>query len=104
MRKVTVATIPASQASQDLRLGVLGAGNYANATFLPVIQKTGGVEMVAIASAAGVHARTAADKFGFQTACSEDSAILTDEQINLVAILTRHDLHAVPVHSGVESR
>ncbi len=96
LRKVNVASATAStsSSSKDLRLGVLGAGNYANATFLPVIQRSGGVEKVAIASVAGVHARTAADRFGFQTAISEDSAILTDEQINLVAILTRHDLHA----------
>jgi predicted dehydrogenase/threonine dehydrogenase-like Zn-dependent dehydrogenase len=77
-----------------VRLGVLGAGLFANATLLPAIQKLPEVELIGIASAGGLHARHSAQKFGFAYAASNDDEILNDPNINTVAILTRHDLHA----------
>jgi predicted dehydrogenase len=81
-------------ADSSIKLGILGAGNYANATFLPVIQRVGGVELIGIASAAGAHARTAGAKYGFRYAGSDERQILADAEINAVVLLTRHDLHS----------
>ncbi|MFZ5911691.1 MAG: bi-domain-containing oxidoreductase [Chloroflexota bacterium] len=77
-----------------VRLGVLGAGLYANATLLPALQKVDGIEWVGIASAGGVHAQHSGKKFGFAYATSSDDEILNDPEINTVAILTRHDSHS----------
>lgn len=77
-----------------IRLGVLGAGLYANATLLPAIAKLKDVERVGIASAGGLHARHSGRKFGFAYAAASDDEILADPEINTVAILTRHDNHA----------
>ena len=79
---------------QNLKLGVLGAGLYANATLLPALKKIPAIELVGIASASGMHAQHSAQKFGFAYACSDDEQILNDPDINTVAILTRHDSHA----------
>jgi predicted dehydrogenase len=76
------------------KLGVLGAGLFANATLLPAIKKVDGVELIGIASAGGLHAQHSAKKFGFAYAASNDDEILNDANINTVAILTRHDSHA----------
>ena len=76
-----------------LALGVFGAGNYAQSTFLPVIKRTGEVAPVGIVSASGVSAQHAAHRFGFGFSASEPDVILQDPAINLVAILTRHHLH-----------
>ena len=73
---------------------MLGAGNYAQATFLPVIEKVGGVIKAGIASASGVSASQAAKKYGFQYASSQDQEVLSDPEINLIAVLTRHNQHA----------
>jgi predicted dehydrogenase len=78
----------------QVTLGVLGAGLFANATLLPAIKKSDGTELVGIASAGGLHAQHSGKKFGFQYACSNDEQILNDPNINTVAILTRHDSHA----------
>ncbi len=78
----------------EVKLGVLGAGNFANAVLLPTIQKAGNIELVGIASAGGLHAQHSAKKFGFAYATSSDDEILNDPNINTVAILTRHDAHA----------
>ncbi len=76
------------------KLGVLGAGLFANAVLLPSIKKDGDIELVGIASAGGLHAQHSGKKFGFQYATSSDDEIINDPNINTVAILTRHDLHA----------
>ena len=84
----------ASKPTGMLKLGVLGAGLFANATLLPAIKKVPEIELVGIASASGMHAQHSAKKFGFSYACSDDEQILNDPAINTVAILTRHDTHA----------
>ena len=78
----------------NVRLGVLGAGSFANAVLLPAISKVAGIERVAIASASGTSAHHAARRFGFTTALSDENSVLNNPEINTVAILTRHHLHA----------
>ena len=79
--------------SSLVNLGMIGAGLFANATLLPAIKKTD-ISLVGIASAGGLKAQHAAQKFGFSYATSSADEIINDENINTVAILTRHDLHA----------
>ena len=78
----------------SVKLGVLGAGLYANATLLPVIKNNKDFELVGIASSGGLHAQHSGKKFGFQYATSSEDEIINDANINTVAILTRHDSHA----------
>jgi len=85
-----------------LTLGVLGAGNYASATFLPAVKKAGGVSLAGIASAAGLSARNAAQRYGFSYATSDEQEILTDDKINLMAVLTRHNQHARQIVLGLQ--
>jgi predicted dehydrogenase/threonine dehydrogenase-like Zn-dependent dehydrogenase len=77
-----------------VKLGVLGAGNFANAVLLPAIKRAGDIELVGIASSGGLHAQHSGKKFGFKYATSNDEEIINDPSINTVAILTRHDSHA----------
>lgn len=85
------------------KLGVLGAGNFASAVMLPVLRKVSNVELVGIASASGLSARHAANRFGFRTASADEAVILNDSDINSVAILTRHHLHARQVLAALEA-
>jgi predicted dehydrogenase/threonine dehydrogenase-like Zn-dependent dehydrogenase len=78
----------------NIRLGVIGAGNFANATLLPAIKKVPGLELVGIASSGGLHAQHTGKKFGFAYATSVAEDVIADAKINTVAILTRHDTHA----------
>jgi len=77
-----------------VRMGVLGAGNFAGAVLLPAMRTVRDIELVGIASAGGLHAQHAAQRFGFAYAISDEDAILNDERINTIAILTRHGEHA----------
>ncbi|MDK2981801.1 MAG: hypothetical protein PWQ55_2148 [Chloroflexota bacterium] len=77
-----------------LALGVIGAGNYANAVFLPAVKKAGGVRLAGVATSSGLSAQHTARKFGFGFASSSTQDILTDPAINVVAVLTRHQTHS----------
>jgi predicted dehydrogenase/threonine dehydrogenase-like Zn-dependent dehydrogenase len=77
-----------------VRLGLLGAGNFANATLLPAMKEIAGLELVGIASGSGMTARHAGDRFGFAYCATDDAELLADEKITWLAIATRHDLHA----------
>ncbi len=80
--------------SNNVKLGVLGAGLYANSTLLPVIKNNKDFELIGIASSGGLHAQHSGKKYGFQYATSSDDEIINDPNVNTVAILTRHDTHA----------
>jgi predicted dehydrogenase len=89
--------------SDPVKIGVLGAGNFANATLLPVLKKIRGLELVAIASAGGLTARGAAERFGFRYCATDPDEILRDDRINTVAVLTRHDLHGQQVMAALKA-
>ncbi len=78
----------------DLSVGVLGAGNYASAVFLPAVKKAGGTRLAGIASASGLTAQHAASRFGFAYASSSEREVIEDPQTNIIVILTRHQHHA----------
>ena len=101
-RKVSLAH-PIPKPTGAVKLGVLGAGLYANATLLPAIKGLEEIELVGIASSGGLHAEHSGNKFGFRYASSSEDDILNDPQINTVAILTRHDQHAALVLRALEA-
>ena len=84
----------ASPPSTSVLLGVLGAGNYANATFLPAIKKNTQTSLIGIASASGLSAQNSGRRFGFKFAASSEKEIINHPQINTIAVLTRHSTHA----------
>ncbi len=92
-RKVEFPSI-VHRPSSIVKLGVLGAGLFANSTLLPILKNTKDFELVGIASSGGLHAQHSGKKFGFQYATSSEDEIINDPKINTVAILTRHDTHA----------
>lgn len=76
-----------------VRLGVLGAGNFARYTLLPTLKALRGLELIGIASASGRQAAELGKRFGFRYASSDDQQILNDKNVNAVAVVTRHNLH-----------
>lgn len=74
-------------------IGIIGAGNFTSATVLPAFKGLD-ANLKYIASAGGLTAATLAKKAGVQHATSDYHEILKDEEVDLVMITTRHDLHA----------
>jgi len=70
---------------------------------LPVLTKIDNLELVGIASGSGLSAAHAARKFGFEYAAQGADEIWNDPEINTVAVLTRHFLHASQVISALKA-
>ena len=84
-------------------VNVLGAGNYANAVFLPAVKKSSNSVLRGIASASGLSASHAARRFGFQYASSSEEEVLKDPEANTLILLTRHNLHARQVMAALQA-
>ncbi|MFO0268242.1 MAG: bi-domain-containing oxidoreductase [Cyclobacteriaceae bacterium] len=77
-------------------VGVIGAGNFTKMTMLPALQKVG-ASFKTIASASGVTGTALARKYGFAQSTTDYKEILSDPEIDLVMITTRHNSHAAQV-------
>jgi len=79
----------------SLRAGLVGAGTYARATFLPALAEAGWADdLVAVTSASGLSARHLATRHGLGLVMSTVDDLLDIGDVNVVFILTRHDSHA----------
>jgi len=87
----------------QVSLGVIGAGNFAGNVMLPTLKKTGSIELVGIVSGSGLNAAHAARKFGFKYAADSIEKIVDDQEINTIAVLTRHNLHSKLVLMGLRA-
>ena len=73
-------------------VAVIGAGNFAVRTLLPVLRQAG-VRLHTIASGAGTSGAIAGEKFGFERATTDLDTIWESSEIDTVFVLTRHDSH-----------
>lgn len=101
-RQIRISDVRVSPSGR-VALGVIGAGNFASAVMLPALKRVDGIDLIAIASARGLKGSHAADRFGFQYSATEIEQILQDENINTIAILTRHNLHADLTVAGLQA-
>jgi predicted dehydrogenase/threonine dehydrogenase-like Zn-dependent dehydrogenase len=97
-QKTTTAASPA----QSVRLGLIGAGDYAKSMLLPNF-KAAGAEFHTIATASGVTARAVGEQYGFRFCVSGADEVCNDELVNLVAIATRPGSHGELTRRALES-
>ncbi|GAB2596255.1 bi-domain-containing oxidoreductase [Spirosoma areae] len=74
-------------------VGIIGAGNFTGAVLLPAL-KEAGASIKTIASAGGPSATLLAKKYGIARSTSDYRSVLTDPDIAICVIATRHDSHA----------
>lgn len=84
----------------NLKIGVIGAGNYASTMLLPFLKDF--ADFIGIATATGINAQDKARKFGFSYAATDYKKVLDDNDINTVVIATRHNQHARMVTDALE--
>ena len=86
--------IAAGDARGAVRLGMIGAGNYAKSMLLPYFEKLDGLSLQGICTARGANAEALAHRHGFRYATTDAERVIGDPEINAVLIATRHDSHA----------
>jgi predicted dehydrogenase/threonine dehydrogenase-like Zn-dependent dehydrogenase len=93
--------VQSSNSQGRVRVGMVGAGDYARRMLLPHFRDEG-VEFVSIATASGVTARDVGGRYGFARFVSGAAEVLTEEGVNLLVVATRHDTHAELARKGLE--
>lgn len=86
-----------------VRLGVIGAGNYAGSMLLPHLAKDPAVRLDAVATATALSAANARSRFGFERAVTDAADVLNDPELDAVLIATRHHTHASLVRQALEA-
>jgi predicted dehydrogenase/threonine dehydrogenase-like Zn-dependent dehydrogenase len=86
-----------------VRVGVIGAGNYASTMLLPHLKERDDVELVTVATRTGLSAATAQHRFGFEAMTTDNAAVLDDPTIHAVLIATRHESHAAIAAAALEA-
>ena len=102
-REVRLAPPMGATDAAPIRLGMLGAGNFATGTLLPALRGNRDITLTGIVSASGLSARSSGGRFGFAYCASDESALLEDPGTNWIAIVTRHDLHAGQAIAAMEA-
>jgi predicted dehydrogenase/threonine dehydrogenase-like Zn-dependent dehydrogenase len=90
-RQVKLTSAPATG---NVRVGMLGAGNFATAVLLPAMQQIKEIEFLGVSTGSGVSARHVGERFGFRYCASDERELFEDSSINTIAIATRHNAHA----------
>ena len=88
------ARAPKVSKSERLRIAAIGCGNYASGTLMPHVQRRPDLELAEVVTQSALSAANAARKHGFLRMSTDHRAMLADERIDAVLILTRHSSHA----------
>jgi predicted dehydrogenase/threonine dehydrogenase-like Zn-dependent dehydrogenase len=101
-RATVAAAGRAGSRAGRVRLGVVGAGGYARGVLLPAF-RAAGAEFRALATATGVSARDAGERFDFARLAATAEEVIDDPEVNLVVVATRHDTHAALARRALEA-
>ena len=94
---------PRPVTSGPVRVGFIGAGSYATSMLLPHLAQNHDVELAAVATTKSLSAVNAQRKFAFARAGTDSDAILADDSLDAVFIVTRHHSHASFVCQALET-
>jgi predicted dehydrogenase/threonine dehydrogenase-like Zn-dependent dehydrogenase len=89
--RVELAPRPLERAT--VRLGVVGAGNFARSVLLPRVRQLD-VQLRGVATASGPSAQQTGSRFGFVFATTDWQQVVHDDSVDAILVATRHDLHA----------
>ena len=79
---------------EKIRLGLIGAGNFVRSTMLPIMKETGLFEFRGLATTGGVGGAQANDSTPFGYTTNNYQELLSDPEIDLIAVSTQHNSHA----------
>jgi len=87
-------TIQKSKNKKQAFIGLIGAGLFTKTTLLPILSKIENVRLKWLATTTGVSANHNGRKFGIEKITTDYRNILSDEEVDAVMVLTRHNSHS----------
>jgi len=85
---------PSAIKTDKINVAMIGAGGFAQAYHLPNMRKIPLYNIKAIVTQTGGNAKKIAEEYGAEYCTTDYKEVLKDENIDMVVIATRHDLHA----------
>jgi len=101
-RRLELVAAPKTTPNQ-VRIGLLGAGNFARGVLIPAIGRDRGTQLAGVCATSGPRTRSLATKYGFEFCTTDEDEIYSDCSINTVVIATRHHLHARQIVRAIEA-
>ncbi|KAF0180519.1 MAG: oxidoreductase domain-containing protein [Nitrospirae bacterium] len=92
IRKIIVSELPIN--NNEIKFGLVGAGNLAKWAHLPAIKKIKNASLHAVCSNSGARGKSYALRFNANYATSDFEVILNDKDIDAILIVSRHKEHA----------
>ncbi len=89
--------------SEEINVGLIGAGNFTKSVMLPSVKKAGDYELVGLCTATGVSAEGTGKKYDFKYITTQADEIYSNKEINCVFITTQHDKHASAVIESIKA-
>ena len=94
---------PPGTGEKQLAIGFIGAGNYASSMLLPHLARLDTARLAHVATTRSLSAVNAQRRFGFTTASTSVDAVLGDDSLAAIFIVTRHHTHADLVCRALET-
>jgi len=94
---------PRGTSERQLAVGFIGDGNYASSVLLPHLARLSTVHLAHVATTRSLSAVNAQRRFSFTTASTDADAVLDDETLDAIFIVTRHHAHAELVCRALET-
>ncbi len=92
--RVALRSKPAPARGGVIRLGVIGAGQFAQGVLLPAFARQKAVRFQSFCTASGFTSRRIAERYDAAVCTSDPSEVIHDDAVDAVVIATRHDSHA----------
>jgi predicted dehydrogenase/threonine dehydrogenase-like Zn-dependent dehydrogenase len=92
--RATVRVAAIEPNSNQLRIGIIGAGNYAASMILPELKSTKDIVLAHVVTSTGLNAAGIAQRFQIPAHGTDAGEIFADSSISAVIIATRHSSHA----------
>ena len=83
-------------------IGFVGAGNYASRVLIPAF-KNAGAQLHSISTSGGINGVIHGNQAGFKEATTDTDALIEGDEVNTVAIVTRHNSHAHFVNQSLNA-
>ncbi len=98
----SVIVIPKETAKSKGGIAIIGAGNFTKMTMLPALKGTS-AHLEYIVSAGGVNGTALAQKHSISKSSTDFDAVIKDENVDVVMITTRHNLHSEMVIKALDA-
>ncbi len=101
--KIMNSTYKSKVNKGKINVGLIGAGNFAKSTLLPIMKDTGLYHFKGLATTGGTGTAQAQRIFKFDYTANDYIELIKDENVDLIVISTQHNTHAKFIIEALEA-